>query len=73
MIGNVAEWVMECGLPSYQFLPEDGSPVDADVRCPTHGVRGGSWDDGVAAVRTARRGLASSASDSRGIRLVRDL
>ncbi len=73
VIGNVAEWVMECGLPSYAELPDDGSPLDAGIKCPTHGVRGGSWDDGVDGVRTARRGLASSASASRGTRLARDL
>ncbi|MBK80725.1 MAG: hypothetical protein CMQ43_07420 [Gammaproteobacteria bacterium] len=71
--GNVAEWVMECGLPAYADAPEDGAPVDASRQCRTHGVRGGGWDDGAADARLAKRNLASSPSRDRGFRIVRDL
>lgn len=71
--GNVAEWVLDCGMPAYEDAPDDGSAVVTGVECPTHGVRGGAWDSGVAEVRTAKRNLASSANGSRGIRLLREL
>lgn len=71
--GNVAEWVMECAMPSYADAPDDGTPVDASARCPTHGVRGGSWDDAISDVRLGKRNVASSASADRGIRLLREL
>ena len=71
--GNVAEWVLECGLPQYADAPDDGAPVDAGVDCPTHGVRGGSFDGGVTESRAGKRGVASSASGDRGIRLLREI
>lgn len=71
--GNVAEWVLDCGMPEYAGAPDDGSPAAQGTRCVTHGVRGGAWDSGVAEVRSAKRNLASSANGSRGIRLLREL
>ncbi|NBC22289.1 MAG: SUMF1/EgtB/PvdO family nonheme iron enzyme [Gammaproteobacteria bacterium] len=73
VIGNVAEWVRECGLPGYAGAPNDGSPLDDHPGCSTRGVRGGSWDAGAAAARSAKRNIAASASGDRGIRLVREL
>ena len=71
--GNVAEWVLECGLPGYDGAPEDGTPIDEGLNCPTHGVRGGSWNDAVTDARSSKRSVASSASGDRGIRLLREL
>jgi formylglycine-generating enzyme required for sulfatase activity len=71
--GNVAEWVVDCGMPAYAEAPDDGTPAIESTSCPTHGVRGGSWDDGADSARTAKRHVASSSSRHRGIRLVREL
>jgi formylglycine-generating enzyme required for sulfatase activity len=71
--GNVAEWVLECGMPAYQGAPDDATPIDPGARCPTHGVRGGSWDGTVSDARSSKRNLASSAGGDRGIRLLREL
>ena len=71
--GNAAEWVLECGLPSYAGAPDDGTPIDEGVECPTHGVRGGSWDGGVAEAASRKRSVASSASGHRGMRVLREL
>jgi formylglycine-generating enzyme required for sulfatase activity len=71
--GNVAEWVLDCGLPAYAGASDDGAPLDEGSDCPTHGVRGGSWSTSAADARLAKRNIASSASPDRGIRLVREL
>lgn len=73
MLGNVAEWVLECGMPDYAYAPEDGTIIATGPRCTSHGVRGGSWDDPPDALRVDRRSFASGAGDDRGIRLVREL
>ncbi|HSG90078.1 MAG TPA: SUMF1/EgtB/PvdO family nonheme iron enzyme [Pseudomonadales bacterium] len=71
--GNVAEWVLECGMPPYAGAPDDGTRVSLGQSCSLHGVRGGSWDDPPGSLRIERRGIASGAGDDRGIRLVREL
>ncbi|MEQ8860096.1 MAG: SUMF1/EgtB/PvdO family nonheme iron enzyme [Pseudomonadales bacterium] len=71
--GNAAEWVQECGLPSYADAPQDGASIDDGANCRTHGVRGGSWDDAAANTRLAKRNIASSASGNRGFRVLREL
>jgi formylglycine-generating enzyme required for sulfatase activity len=71
--GNAAEWVLECGMPDYAGAPDDGAPADEGGDCPTHGVRGGAWDDAVSDSKSGKRNLASSASSGRGIRLLREL
>lgn len=73
LYGNVAEWVTECGMPGYRNAPTDGRPTDEGVGCSSYGYRGGSWDSSAAEVRSAYRNSASTASDDRGIRLVREL
>ena len=71
--GNVAEWVLDCGMPGYAGAADDGSPTLQGSNCPTHGVRGGSWDGSAADARSAKRGVAASAGGARGIRLLREL
>lgn len=71
--GNVAEWVLDCGMPDYANVPRDGTPGVEAAGCGSHGVRGGSWDSLAAEARSAYRNTASSANDDRGIRLLREL
>lgn len=73
LLGNVAEWVLECGMPTYDGAPEDGSLVNSGQSCATHGVRGGAWDSKPEALTASRRGFARTAGDDRGIRLVKEL
>lgn len=73
MHGNVAEWVLECGMPSYQGAPLDGRPAEDGRSCQSHGFRGGSWDGQAHALRSAHRGANSGPGDDRGIRLLREL
>jgi formylglycine-generating enzyme required for sulfatase activity len=71
--GNVAEWVLDCGMPAYVNVPRDGAPGVEVAGCGSHGVRGGSWDSLADEARSAYRNTASSANDDRGIRLLREL
>ncbi|MGE0624790.1 MAG: SUMF1/EgtB/PvdO family nonheme iron enzyme [Pseudomonadales bacterium] len=73
LLGNVAEWVLECGVPPYDGAPEDGSEVNRGQSCDTHGIRGGAWDSQAEAVRSARRAFSRDRGDDRGIRLVKEL
>ena len=71
--GNVAEWVLECGMPEYANADEDGSVAIGGQSCRTHGVRGGSWDSQPEALRSRYRGYARGRGDDRGIRLLKEL
>lgn len=73
LLGNVAEWVLECGMPSYDGAPEDGSLVNHGHGCDTHGIRGGAWDSQPEALSATRRGFSRGSGDDRGIRLVKEL
>jgi len=73
LLGNVAEWVLECGVPPYDGAPEDGSVVNRGQSCDTHGIRGGSWDSQPEALRATRRGFSREPGDDKGIRLVKEL
>jgi serine/threonine-protein kinase PpkA len=73
MLGNVAEWIADCGMPAYAGAPDDGTPTEEGSNCPTHGVRGGSWESTADELRVAKRGVAASPSPIRGIRLLREL
>jgi formylglycine-generating enzyme required for sulfatase activity len=71
--GNVAEWVLDCGMPDYADAPTDGSAADEGLGCETHGVRGGSWDSQAIEAKSSYRNTARSRNDDRGIRLLRVL
>lgn len=73
VLGNVSEWVQECGMPSYADAPEDGSRVNDGTACLSHGHRGGAWDGDPRALGIARRATSSQEKDDLGIRLVREL
>ena len=54
MLGNLAEWVEDCYNKSYEGAPTDGRAwTTAD--CPRRVLRGGSWSNSPAGVRSANR------------------
>ncbi len=73
LLGNVSEWVQECGMPPYADASEDGTVVNRGQSCDTHGIRGGAWDSQPEALRSTRRAFTGSRGDDHGIRLVKDL
>ena len=54
--GNVEEWVQDCLNYNFVGAPADGSAWESGV-CGFRVVRGGSWDDGVSALRSAHRSV----------------
>ena len=71
--GNVAEWVLDCGMPPYQKAPSDGSAVVEGVSCQNHSYRGGSWDSSPLESSSAYRNASSSRNNDRGVRVMREL
>ena len=56
MVGNVYEWVADCGRDSYDAAPADGSVREPDDGgCRWHMMRGGSWLSLPRASRPANR------------------
>ena len=58
MVGNVYEWVADCGRPSYEGAPSDGSAHASsgdDGDCGWRMMRGGSWLSLPRASRPANR------------------
>ena len=74
VIGNVLEWVEDCGGGSYEAAPRDGSPWRV-ADCTTRRVRGGSWYFHARVARNAARNAsrADFRSYDLGFRVVRDL
>jgi formylglycine-generating enzyme required for sulfatase activity len=74
MIGNVWQWVEDCGHDDYAGAPADGT-VWAGGDCSTHIVRGGAWFQGPESARSAAR--AADKTDFRigdiGFRVARSL
>jgi formylglycine-generating enzyme required for sulfatase activity len=78
MIGNVWEWVEDCWHDTYGGAPADGSAWTTACSEPADSVRvvrGGSWDDKPADLRTASRYSPGISAQTRvnGIRVGRDL
>ena len=75
MHGNVWEWTQDCMHPDYKGAPNDGSAWTEGCTGNFRVLRGGSWTDGPADLRSAFRGTSSP--DHRdvvnGFRLARDL
>ena len=71
--GNVAEWVLDCGMPSYAKAPTDGAAVTEGVSCQSHSYRGGSWDSSPLESSSAYRNTSSSRNNDRGVRIMREL
>ena len=55
MVGNVYEWVEDCLHADYRGAPADGSAWIAGGACSGHIIRGGSWADDPADLRSASR------------------
>jgi len=74
MIGNVWQWVEDCGHDNYNGAPADGSAWLSDD-CATRIVRGGAWFQGPQSARSASR--AADNADFRvsdiGFRVARSL
>ena len=72
MIGNVAEWTLDCNTLNLRDAPTDGR-ADQRGSCNQRAVRGGSWFSGPADMRYAAR-LMQRRTDSNeftGFRVVR--
>ena len=74
MIGNVAEWTLDCWHDSYQRAPVDGSAW-VNPGCPRRVVRGASWSSAPDQARSAARQSAPAATTTArlGFRVVREL
>ena len=72
VLGNVWEWVADCWNESYDGAPDDGRAWTAGD-CGSRAVRGGSWSDEPAYVRSAARYVSEAAERSSeiGFRLAR--
>ncbi len=72
MIGNVAEWTLDCNTLNLKDAPTDGS---ADLRgsCNQRSVRGGSWFSGPVDLRYSTRLMQrrGDSNDFTGFRVVR--
>ena len=55
MVGNLYEWVQDCGRYSYEGAPSDGSAIEPDATCHQRMMRGGSWLSLPRASRPANR------------------
>ena len=75
MLGNVWEWVEDCGHSNYQGAPADGRAWTRGGACPQRALRGGSWLDRPADLRSANRLWYSTAypMDFVGFRVARTL
>ena len=54
-VGNVYEWVEDCGRYDYDGAPSDGSVWAPDGACRLRMMRGGSWLSLPRAIRPANR------------------
>ena len=72
VLGNVWEWVEDCGSGSYDGAPADGSAWESGD-CSERVLRGGSWSDRPGTLRSALRnsGPAGLRDDESGFRVAR--
>jgi formylglycine-generating enzyme required for sulfatase activity len=75
MIGNVWEWVEDCGHEDYNGAPKDGAAWIAEKNCDSRVARGGTFNVLPAAVRSGSRLLLTSSSVyfNLGFRVARSL
>ena len=72
MVGNVREWVRDTWYEGYSGAPADGTArVDAGVN--QFVIRGGSYTDSAAALRSGAREQFSSADNYTGFRVLQEL
>jgi formylglycine-generating enzyme required for sulfatase activity len=74
MAGNVWEPLLDCFEPGYEGAPADGSARET-AGCERRGLRGGSWYDKVAAMRSSMRGRGTPTNriGDLGFRVVREI
>lgn len=74
MIGNVAEWTLDCNTLNLRDAPVDGS-ADARGSCGQRVVRGGSWFSGPDDLRYSARTMLrrGDKNDFTGFRVVRKI
>ncbi|GLQ19452.1 SUMF1/EgtB/PvdO family nonheme iron enzyme [Algimonas porphyrae] len=72
MVGNVAEWTLDCNTLNLRDAPVDGSP-DSRGSCGQRAVRGGSWFSGPDDLRYSARMMLrrGDRNDFTGFRVVR--
>ncbi|MEQ1717359.1 MAG: formylglycine-generating enzyme family protein, partial [Hyphomicrobium sp.] len=72
--GNVWEWTEDCASSDYNAAPADGS-AQIVAGCERRVIRGGSWADGFAELRSASRNreFASKQAFSAGFRVMSNL
>ncbi len=58
--GNVWEWVEDCWHKNYHGAPKDGTIWTKDGDCKRRVLRGGSWNDSPAILRSANRDRINS-------------
>lgn len=71
ILGNVEEWVADCWRDDYRNAPNDQRARTGN--CLTHVLRGGAWDSSPREVTVTYRSLSNRASNTRGVRVVREL
>ena len=73
MYGNAAEWVEDCYRENYAGAPNDGSVWAG--QCSYRVLRGGSWEDPPAKLRSAARSVAPAGygQPAVGFRVARDI
>lgn len=74
VLGNVAEWTLDCATKNYNNAPTDGSAFGFNT-CPMRITRGGSYRESSSGVVVSRRKArkVTYSSDSVGLRLVREI
>jgi len=74
MIGNVAEWTLDCNTLNLRDAPTDGR-ADQRGSCNQRSVRGGSWFNGPADLRFSSRLMQrrGDSNDFTGFRVVRKI
>jgi len=74
MIGNVAEWTLDCNTMNLRDAPTNGA-ADQRGSCNQRAVRGGSWFSGPADLRFAARLMQrrGDSNDFTGFRVVRKI
>ena len=73
MIGNVAEWTLDCNTLNLKDAPTNGDP-DLRGSCNQRAVRGGSWFSGTSDLRYGARMMQrrGDSNDFTGFRVVRN-
>lgn len=74
MLGNAAEWVLDCRTESYDGAPGHADGLRQDGNCAYRTLRGGSWHSDNAVMRSAYRDWTTPITRGSmiGFRVVRD-